>query len=105
VVVTPSAVLRSMQWERQSELKVAYEQCNRFLSIGTDSSTTRRSERLWTALKDWEVERRWDVLAPPGFRNPGKVHMFGSMYPKPESTSSEGKRLWKMQQEIERDLG
>lgn len=60
-------------------------------------------ERLWDALKDWNVERRWDVLPPPGFRDSGKVQMYGSMYPKLDSTSSEGKRLWKLQQEIERD--
>lgn len=60
-------------------------------------------ERLWDALKDWNVERRWDVLPPRGFRDPGKVQMYGSMYPKLDSTSSEGKRIWKLQQEIERD--
>lgn len=60
-------------------------------------------ERLWDALKDWNVERRWDVLPPPGFRDPGKVQMYGSMYPKLDSKSAEGKRVWKLQQEIERD--
>jgi hypothetical protein len=60
-------------------------------------------QRLWEALKAWEVERRWDVLPPPGFRDPGKVQMCGSMYPKLDSKSDEGKRVWKLSQEIERD--
>lgn len=60
-------------------------------------------QRLWEALKDWEIERRWDVLPPPGFRDPGKVEMYGSMYPRLDSKSAEGKRLWKLSQEIERD--
>lgn len=60
-------------------------------------------QRLWEALKDWGIERRWDVLPPAGFRDPGKVQMFGSMYPKLDCKSAEGKRVWKLSQEIERD--
>ena len=59
-------------------------------------------QELWEALADWKVERRWDVLPPVGFRDPGKVQMYGSMYPKLESTSAEGKRVWKLSREIER---
>ncbi|SDR29364.1 HNH endonuclease [Rhizobiales bacterium GAS113] len=59
--------------------------------------------RLWAALKDWKVERRWGVTPPPGFRDPGKVEMYGSMYPKLLSKSAEGERVWKLQQQIERD--
>lgn len=59
--------------------------------------------RLWDALKDWKVERRWDVAPPPSFRDPGKVQMCGAMYPKLDSKSTEGKRIWTLSQEIERD--
>lgn len=59
--------------------------------------------RLWEALKDWEVERRWEISLPPGFKDPGRVMMFGTMYPKLDSTSAEGKRIWKLSQEAERD--
>lgn len=41
-----------------------------------------RIELLFDALKDWPITRRNDVVPPPGFRDPGKVQMFGSMYPK-----------------------
>lgn len=60
-------------------------------------------QRLWGALKDWEVERRWDVIPPAGFRDPGKVQMCGSIYPKLDSKSAEGMRVWKLSREIERD--
>jgi hypothetical protein len=60
-------------------------------------------QRLWDALKDWTIERRWDIKPPPGFRDPGRVQMCGSMYPKLGSESLEGKRVWTLSQEIERD--
>ena len=60
-------------------------------------------QRLWTALKDWKIERRWDVTPPPSFRDPGKVEMYGSMYPKLTSTSAEGQRVWKLSRQIESD--
>jgi hypothetical protein len=60
-------------------------------------------QRLWNVLKDWEVRRRWDVTPPPAFRDPGKVQMCGSMYPVLDVKSSEGKRVWALSQEIERD--
>jgi hypothetical protein len=59
--------------------------------------------QLYAALKDWKVERRWDVSPPAGFRDPGKVELYGSMYPKLLSTSSEGERVWKLSKQIERD--
>jgi hypothetical protein len=59
--------------------------------------------KLWDALRDWSVQRRWDVQPPVGFRDPGKVQMYGSMYPKLDSKSVEGRRVWKLQQDIERD--
>lgn len=60
-------------------------------------------QRLWAALKDWEIERRWDVTPLPGFRDPGKVQRCGSMYPKLDSKTLEGERIWKLSQQIERD--
>lgn len=60
-------------------------------------------QQLWAALKDWKLERRWDVTLPPSFRDPGKVEMFGSMYPKLLSTSAEGERVWKLSKQIESD--
>ena len=60
-------------------------------------------DELWEALKDWEVERRWEIALPPGFKDPGRVMMFGTMYPKLDSSSAEGKRIWKLSQEAERD--
>ena len=60
-------------------------------------------QRLWEALKDKEIERRWNVLPPPGFRDPGKVQVCGSMYPRLDSTSPEGERVWTLSEEIERD--
>jgi hypothetical protein len=59
--------------------------------------------RLWHVLKDWEIKRRLDVMPPPGFRDPGKVQMYGTMYPRLDSKSVEGKRIWKLSQEVERD--
>jgi 5-methylcytosine-specific restriction enzyme A len=60
-------------------------------------------QRVWDRLKNWEVERRRDVTPPPGFRDPGKVQMYGSLYPRLDCRSSEGKRVWKLSQEVERD--
>lgn len=59
-------------------------------------------QQLWDALKDWEIERRWDVMPPLSFRDPGKVVLCGSMYPALGITSSEGKRVWKLSREVER---
>ncbi len=58
---------------------------------------------LWNALKDRHVSRRWDVKLPSGFRDPGGVKLVGTMYPRLNIRSSEGKRVWKLSQAIERD--
>lgn len=60
-------------------------------------------QQLWEALKDREIERRWDVLPPPGFRDPGKAMLRGAKYPTLDTKSPEGKRVWKLSREIERD--
>ena len=60
-------------------------------------------QRLWEVLRDWKVERRWDVLPPPGFRDPRKVIRRGSKYPTLDSKSTEGKRVWTLARDTERD--
>lgn len=58
-------------------------------------------EALWTALKDWPVELRLDVLPPIDFRDPGKPQLCGSFYPK--LTAAEGKKRYLMARAAERD--
>ena len=60
-------------------------------------------QRLWDALKEWEIERRWDVMPPPGFYDPGRVMLRGSRYPTRDSNSTEGQRVWELSLGIERD--
>lgn len=64
---------------------------------------TDQIEELWSALKDRNVSRRWDVHPPFGFRDPGSVKLIGTLYPKLDIKSSEGRRVWKLSKEIERD--
>jgi 5-methylcytosine-specific restriction enzyme A len=73
---------------------------NAYDTVIRDESQIRQ---LWIALQNWEVERRWDVLPPPGFRDPRKVQMYSSLYPRLDSKSAEGMRVWKLSVEIERD--
>jgi len=58
---------------------------------------------LWKSLSGVEVRRRWDVKPLPGFRDPGKVQMFGSMYPKVSPSSTEGRRIREESKKLERD--
>ncbi len=58
---------------------------------------------LWKALSDIQVRRRWDVTPPPGFRDPGKVQMFGTMHPSVSPSSMEGKRISEESIKLERD--
>lgn len=60
-------------------------------------------QALWNALKDRNVSRRWEVQLPPGFRDPGGVKLIGTLYPKLNTKSSEGKKVWKLSKAIERD--
>ena len=60
-------------------------------------------QRLWDALRDSKIERQWDVLRPPSFRDPRKVIRRGSKYPTLGSKSTEGKRVWKLVLDTERD--
>jgi hypothetical protein len=58
---------------------------------------------LWKALSDIQVRRRWEVTPPPGFRDPGRVQMFGTMYPAVSPSSTEGKRIRTESIKLERD--
>lgn len=60
-------------------------------------------QQLWDALRDRTIERRSSVLPPPRFRDPGKVVQCGSKYPTLDSKSTEGKRVWKLVLDSERD--
>jgi 5-methylcytosine-specific restriction protein A len=62
-------------------------------------------ERLWDVLRSAPVRRRWEICPLPGFRDPGRVQMFSTLYPKVSAQSSEGKKIWKEQQVLERDKG
>lgn len=62
-----------------------------------------RIHALWNALKDRNVSRRWEVQVPSGFRDPGGVKLIGTLYPKLNIKSPEGKKVWKLSKEIERD--
>lgn len=57
-------------------------------------------QRLYNALRSWPVRRRENVRPPPGFRDPRRVVLCGSLYPKP--TATEGKRLYEQSRQLER---
>lgn len=61
-------------------------------------------EALWTALQDYELEQRRDLLVLANFFDPGKVVRVGTLYPKVTFASSEGKEIWKTTKARERDL-
>ena len=62
----------------------------------------RRFGQLWEALKDWEIERLWEVNLP-GFRDPGELQLCRETYPRVEGASTEGRRCWTISKKIERD--
>jgi len=62
-----------------------------------------RITQLWEAVRDRGVSRRWDVHPLPGFRDPGKVEMYGSLYPRVLASSVEGKQILKEMRLAERD--
>ncbi len=64
---------------------------------------TDQIEALWNALKDRNVSRKWEVQVPSGFRDPGGVKLIGTLYPKLNIKSSEGKKVWRLSKEIERN--
>lgn len=73
---------------------------NAYDSVRRDDAHIRK---LWEALKDREVVRRWDIQLPPGFKDPGKVQICSSMIPK--ASAAEGKKAWDLSLAIERDSG
>lgn len=64
-----------------------------------------RMKHLWEAVREYPVTRRWDVEPLPGFRDPGKVQLYGSLYPRVAANSPEGKRILKEMLVAERDRG
>lgn len=62
-------------------------------------------QKLWDALQGLPVHRRWDVPRLAGFRDPQREELKGSMYPTLTTTSSEGKRVYKLSLEAERSRG
>lgn len=68
--------------------------------------TVRRDDEriveLWERLANWPVERRHDVVTPPGFREPQTLRLVGTFYPTVVSASKEGKQIWKLSVELER---
>ena len=108
LVQWPVAVILSEVFALRGEPRLIEDlgfEDRRILANAHDGVTRAEGQiqRLWDALKDWEIERRRDVSPPPGFRDPGKVLLRGSMYPKLDSSSTEGKRVWTHSKKIERD--
>jgi len=58
--------------------------------------------RLWEALRECDVHRRSEIQLPAGFRDPGKVELYSTMYPRVVASSTEGKKIWKEQLVTER---
>jgi 5-methylcytosine-specific restriction enzyme A len=59
---------------RDEGLQIGFMLANAFDAVIRDEGPV---QRLWTALGDQPVECRWEVMPPLGFRDPGKVQMFG----------------------------
>lgn len=60
-----------------------------------------RVPRLWAALAGRAVRRRWDVMPPPGFVDPGRVRRIGIYYPRVKG--NEGRRVELKSLAIERN--
>lgn len=56
--------------------------------------------KLWEALKERSITRRYDIAPPPGFIDRGKLVYVGSRYP--QITAAEGERIHKSMVEVER---
>ena len=60
--------------------------------------------RLWAALKDRSIERRRELLPPPGFHDPGEPMLCRSPdYPQLDIETCEGERIWKHSLAIEQN--
>ena len=62
-----------------------------------------RIEMLWQALRDVPVSRQWEIQTIPGFRDPVRVQLCGSQYPRVQASSPEGARIWKAMSQLERN--
>lgn len=63
----------------------------------------KKLEQLWDALRGWPVRRRRDIKPLPRFRDPGRVQMYGTLYPTVLAGSKEGKRIRKESIALEHD--
>lgn len=59
-------------------------------------------ERLWQVLKNRPIERRYDIMPPPGFIDRGEFFHVVDVYPTVDKNSEEGQRLYKEMRVIER---
>lgn len=59
--------------------------------------------RLWDALGKYQLRKRDEILPAPGFCDPGKLQLSGSMFPTVPASSSEGKGIWKNPRNLERE--
>lgn len=59
-------------------------------------------QALWSVIRDLKVERRRDLPPIPGFRDPGRLTLVGSIIPRLLASSEEGKRILRECISIER---
>lgn len=71
------------------------------LAFDTVKTNTDDLEALWSALKDWPIERN-DLIAPPlGFKNPTKPTLVGKI--RPTYSKAEGLKRYREARVSERD--
>jgi hypothetical protein len=73
---------------------------NAFDTVKTNASDIAK---LWDALRNCKITFRRDVATLEGFRDPQKVQLCGTLYPKLPGTSSEGDRVYKEVVALERN--
>lgn len=74
-------------------------------SFGNVRRCPDRIAEFWAALTNTTVTRRWDISPLPGFRDPRTLRKCGSIYPRVEPGSVEGRRIYKEICALERDPG
>lgn len=65
-------------------------------------SDTANTQALWERLRDWPVRLRPDVPAIPGFVDPPKASLWGSLYPRISWKEAEGRKRYQLAQTAER---
>lgn len=71
------------------------------LAFDTVKSDPEDLENLWSALKDWPVVRNHQMVPPADFKNPAKINLVGTYYPRYDKV--EGRKVWQASFESERD--